>query len=393
MSRPTLHAFDVESFLAEDWQQRPRLLRNALDAALFPLTPEELAGLACEPEIESRLIRGSYASGFEICHGPFDDDAFNALPEQDWTLLVQAVDHLLPEVAAILEHFRFIPNWRIDDVMVSYAPPGGSAGPHYDHYDVFLIQGRGSRRWQVGERISADFPVQPHADLRLIDGFTASSEWTLQPGDILYLPAGFAHWGISDSDDCMTYSVGFRAPSTAELLSEFCDRAIAELTDFERYRDLDLNAQANPGEIAADVIERVRDMILQPLNDSEKLARWFGQHMTQPKYDCDYTATEDQEEISADEFLHELRQQPALLRDAASRFAYTTYSDRHYLFVDGVQYTLEAAQQPFIEQLCANTQWPIATVEDWLQHPRQCEVVLALFSRGSLYFEDEFQDC
>lgn len=390
MSRPTLHGLAVDTFLAQDWQQRPRLLRAALDPAQFTLTPEELAGLACEPDIESRLIRGNLQSGFEICHGPFDEDMFPSLPECDWTLLVQAVDHLLPEVAALLEYFRFIPNWRIDDIMVSYAPPGGSAGPHYDHYDVFLVQGRGSRRWQVGERVSRDYPVQAHAELRLIDRFTPTSEWELQAGDVLYLPPGFAHWGVSTSDDCMTYSVGFRAPSTAELLSEFCDRAIAELSDFQRFEDINPDPQANPGEIGPDIIDRIRQMILQPLDDNARLARWFGQHMTQPKYDLAFD--EEPAAIDRDTLLLDLQQRPMLLRDAGSRFAYTIRDGDHYLFVNGAQYTLQPSHQEFIEQLCAHTQWPVATVEAWLQEPSQCEVVLALYTRGSLYFEDELQD-
>jgi 50S ribosomal protein L16 3-hydroxylase len=206
-----LARFDIARFLATAWQKQPLLIRNPWAQWDNPLEPDELAGLACEAGVESRLIvRGP--DGLTLEHGPLAEDRFAGLGADPWTLLVQAVDQHAPQVAALIEPFRFVPDWRIDDVMISYATDGAGVGPHYDQYDVFLIQGLGRRRWRVGPRCDAATPRQPHADLALIADFAATDEWVLEPGDILYVPPGFAHDGVALGDDCMTYSIGFRAP-------------------------------------------------------------------------------------------------------------------------------------------------------------------------------------
>jgi 50S ribosomal protein L16 3-hydroxylase len=189
-----LNNFDVETFLQEYWQQKPLLIRNAFADWANPLEPDELAGLACEPEVESRLVVGAQGS-WAVEHGPLAEARFAALGQEPSTLLVQAVDHHVPEVAALLAPFRFIPNWRIDDVMVSYATDGGGVGPHFDQYDVFLIQGHGQRRWRVGQLCDDNSPLLPHDELRLLADFQATDEWLLEPGDILYVPPRIAHDG------------------------------------------------------------------------------------------------------------------------------------------------------------------------------------------------------
>ena len=179
--------FDIDSFLRDYWQQKPLLIRGPWEAWRNPLDPDELAGLACEAQIESRLVVGGEGK-WAVEHGPFGEVRFAKLGMEPWTLLVQAVDHHIPEVAALLAPFRFIPNWRIDDVMVSYATDGGGVGPHYDQYDVFLIQGPGQRRWRVGQHCNANSALLPHEDLRLLADFEATDEYLLEPGDILYIP-------------------------------------------------------------------------------------------------------------------------------------------------------------------------------------------------------------
>ena len=200
-------------FLAEYWQKKPLLIRQALPDFGEAIEADELAGLACEDHIESRIIRGSGAdNNWQQQHGPFEEQIFDKLGDKDWTLLVQAVDHYIPEVAKLKDRFRFIPDWRLDDVMVSFAAPGGSVGPHLDQYDVFLLQGQGRRNWQVGERITQAPSLLPHPELQLLSDFNCSDNYMLEPGDMLYLPPGFPHWGIA-VDPCTTYSIGFRAPS------------------------------------------------------------------------------------------------------------------------------------------------------------------------------------
>src|SRR3990170_7562789 len=209
--------FDIAGFLTDFWQKRPLLIRSPWRAWNNPLAPDELAGLACESDVESRLVT-QLPDTWELEHGPLSGTRFAQLGKQPWTLLVQAVDHHVPAVAALLEPFRFIPNWRIDDVMVSYAVEGGGVGPHFDQYDVFLVQGLGRRRWQLGRLCDHATELLPHDDLRLLASFEPTDEWILEPGDILYVPPRVAHNGIAVSDDCMTYSIGFRAPSRRELI-------------------------------------------------------------------------------------------------------------------------------------------------------------------------------
>lgn len=205
---------DLEIFLNEYWQKKPFLIRNPWGAWSNPLEPAELAGLACEESVEARIVtqrNGRWA----VEHGPFTEARFGQPDAGPWTLLVQAVDHHVPDVAALIDPFRFMPNWRIDDVMVSYATDGGGVGPHFDQYDVFLIQGAGQRRWRVGGSCDQATALLPHDDLGLMEEFEATDEWTLNPGDILYVPPRIAHEGTAIGDDCMTYSIGFRAPAAS----------------------------------------------------------------------------------------------------------------------------------------------------------------------------------
>ena len=186
----------ADAFLQRYWQKKPLLIRNALANYQSPISADELAGLALESEVESRLVE-THGMDWSLKHGPFNEDDFLGLPEQDWTLLVQGVDLWVPEVQALLSKFAFLPPWRVDDVMVSFACPGGSVGPHFDQYDVFLLQVEGQRRWQIGGECSSNTPLRDDSPLRILKEFEAEEEWLLEPGDMLYLPPGVAHWGVA----------------------------------------------------------------------------------------------------------------------------------------------------------------------------------------------------
>ena len=268
-----LTRFDTAAFLRDHWQTAPLLLRDPWAAWANPLDPDELAGLACEDDVESRLIIGS-----ALEHGPFAAERLTALGTAPWTLLVQAANEWVAEVAALLVPFRFVPDWRVDDVMVSLAGDGGGVGPHVDQYDVFLIQGLGRRRWRIGAPLAedADGPAGP---LRLLPGFETTDEWVLEPGDILYLPPGVPHDGVALGDDCMTYSVGFRAPLASELLGHWTDEALErlEVTGRDRrHTDPGLSPQANPGEITGDALDGLYALMLKAVADRAGFARWFG---------------------------------------------------------------------------------------------------------------------
>lgn len=278
-----LGGISAREFLRDYWQKKPLLVRQAIPGFESPVSPDELAGLSLEEEVESRLVIEHGDTPWELRRGPFSEDTYQNLPERDWTLLVQAVDQLVPEVAELIEHFRFLPNWRIDDVMVSFAAPGGGVGPHFDNYDVFLLQAHGQRRWRVGQMCDSESAMLKHADLRILADFQGTDEWVLEPGDMLYLPPRLAHFGTAE-DACMTYSLGFRAPSAAEVLTHFTDFLAQFLPDEERYSDADLLPIEDPHQIQSDALDRLRAMLAEHMGDERLLLTWFGQFMTEPRY-------------------------------------------------------------------------------------------------------------
>ena len=213
---------DRESFLRDYWQRKPLLIRNTASDYRAPVDANTLAGLALEDRVESRII-DNVNGAWSVQHGPFCEQDF--VRDNPWTLLVQAVDHYLPEVAQLRQWADFIPHWRVDDVMVSYAVDGGSVGPHYDHYDVFLLQGEGERLWQLGQQCDSSTALLAHDQIRVLAEFEQTQEYLLRPGDMLYVPPGLAHWGIAQGE-CTTFSIGFRAPRASDLLSRLTDSAL-----------------------------------------------------------------------------------------------------------------------------------------------------------------------
>ena len=376
--------FDIDLFLRDYWQKRPLIIRNPWNEWRNPLDPDELAGLACEEGVESRLITRE-ADRLTVESGPLPEARFGELGESAWTLLVQAVDHHAPDVAALVKPFRFIPGWRIDDVMVSYATDGGGVGPHYDQYDVFLIQGLGKRRWRVGPKCNSATPLLPHDDLRLIADFEAEGDWILEPGDILYVPPCFAHDGIAVGDNCMTYSIGFRAPSRADLVEGWCEHQADSLAEEDRYADPDLKRQANTGEITAPALDRLHAMVMEALTDRDAFTRWFGLHNSLPKYgDADWRPDEP---IAADEVQGLLIEGASLRRNPASRYSFIRQGSSILLFVDGHCFDCGEDTAPLAEQLCST---PVLTVNPALAEAADAvDLIKTLIDQGSLAFDEE----
>lgn len=272
--------FDKEAFLSQYWQRKPLLIRDGLAAFSTPLPADELAGLAMEEGVESRIIE-QCDGRWQQRHGPFAESDFQS--ENPWTLLVQAVDHYIPAVAQLRQLVDFLPQWRVDDVMVSYAVDGGSVGPHYDNYDVFLLQGEGERRWQLGEYCNADTPLLPHDELRILRDFNCTQEYVLGPGDILYVPPGIAHYGTAIGE-CTTFSLGFRAPRLNDMVSRWVDRLLEQMDSELHYGDSHIEPVTRAGEIRTRDLDRVRAQVQAAL-DEEVDSRWFGELVTEPRYD------------------------------------------------------------------------------------------------------------
>jgi 50S ribosomal protein L16 3-hydroxylase len=279
MTKHALAGLSASEFLRRHWQKKPLLVRDALPECAGIVQPDGLFELAGREDLESRLVLRS-GTRWQVRHGPFARREFTKLPRQGWTLLVQGVDHALPAARALLERFSFIPYARLDDVMVSYAPPGGGVGPHFDSYDVFLLQGEGRRRWRVSRQ--RDLELVPGAPLRILRRFRPSREWMVQQGDLLYLPPRCAHDGIAVGD-CITYSIGFRAPGAQELGARFLEFLQEQLRLDGIYSDPELQSQRRPARIADDMLRKVRDVLRRiHWNDADAM-RFLGCYLTEPK--------------------------------------------------------------------------------------------------------------
>jgi 50S ribosomal protein L16 3-hydroxylase len=277
-----LNGLSARQFLRDYWQKKPLLVRAAIRDFAEPLSIAEIFELAGREEAESRLI-SRRGRDWALQNGPLPPKAFRAAAGARWTVLVQDTQHHSHEAHRLLQEFSFIPNARVDDLMVSYAVKGGGVGPHFDSYDVFLLQGQGKRRWQVSAQ--TDLRLKPGMPLKILSHFKAESEWVLEAGDMLYLPPGYAHNGIAETD-CTTWSVGFRAPSRQELTVAFLDYLRDQLCLDGLYTDQDLSATRHPGQVDRRMEARVSSMLgelRQAVKDPERLRRFIGCHFTEPK--------------------------------------------------------------------------------------------------------------
>ena len=341
---------DLRHFLDHYWQQRPLLMRGALKEYDFPLDAGELAGLACEEAVESRLVIGDDHAHWQLEHGPFDETRFAALPETGWTLLVQDVDKYLPEVARLLQPFAFLPRWRFDDVMISYAVPGGSVGPHIDTYDVFLVQGQGRRRWLIDTSPRSE-ELLPDLPIRILAEFRPEQEWLLEGGDVLYLPPGVAHWGIAETE-CMTWSVGVRDPSIQEMLDSFAQFLMERIPEREHYRDPPLSPPVSSSAIPPDFVARTFSDLDRWLRNDDLRRRWFGCFVTEVK---SHLLIEPPERpVSAAELRPLLEEGNRLSRHPFARFAWSgSEATEPLLFACGEVFDARGLSPELLEALCS----------------------------------------
>lgn len=272
---------DTEQFLREYWQRKPLLIRGAFRDFHAGLSADDVAGLALEEEADSRLITGNQQiRDWQLRHGPFDETVLTGLPERDWTLLVCGLEHWWPPAADLLGAFRFLPDWRIDDLMVSVAGVGGSVGPHVDQYDVFLLQAAGQRHWSIAR----DYPDKliPNLDLAILEQFEPEQDWSLEPGDMLYLPPGVAHHGVAGgAETCMTFSIGFRAPSAQEWLDKLIEPLSEHLAPGQRYRDPGQHNRS-PAYLDGQQVEQLRALLASALDDPAQFRRIAATALTLP---------------------------------------------------------------------------------------------------------------
>ena len=377
---------DPEGFLSEYWQQRPLRIDGALPDVPGLLDGDDLAGLACEEAVESRLIITRPDGTWEVAHGPFRESDFASLGERDWTLLVQDVDKHIPEVANVLDAFAFLPRWRLDDVMVSYAAPGGSVGPHVDAYDVFLLQGAGERQWAV-DPAPADVSLEPDVPLRLLRSFSPETRYDLATGDVLYLPPGVAHHGVAEVPG-MTWSIGFRAPSAAGLLRELA-RILEEEPTAARYADAGLSPdEVHATEFGQPAIQRALSLIVSSQKVSEDIAaRCLGCAVTRVKTWLRPEALAAAPD--AGDVLARLAAGGRCRPHPWSRFAWWQDEAGAWLFADGEAWRLTGTDGELVPVLAAAAGFRLCDLGGEVRARALVAVISALLGQGALEWTND----
>ena len=286
MEETLLGGLSPRVFLRRYWQKRPLLVRRALPGFRGVIEKRALFALASSSDVESRLVerkkkdRTGRGGRWKVTHGPLPRSSLQRAGSRGWTLLVNGVNHHIAQAERLLRRFAFVPQARLDDVMVSYAAPGGGVGPHFDSYDVFLLQGQGRRRWRLAR--ARNFDLVPDAPLKLIAGFRAEQEVVLDPGDLLYLPPGWGHDGVA-LDACFTYSIGFRSPRGAELAAAFLDHLHERGLPDAAYRDPGLRPAARPAQIGREMASFAEAQLRRIRWKRGDVEEFLGRYLSTPK--------------------------------------------------------------------------------------------------------------
>ncbi|WP_024301556.1 cupin domain-containing protein [Pseudogulbenkiania sp. MAI-1] len=329
-----------EHFLQEYWHKKPLLIRGAIKDVGPHVGFDWLAELATQDDVESRLIEFNKGQ-WKLERGPFRPSRFKRLPASDWTILVQNVNHHLPHIDELLWRFNFIPYARLDDLMISYAPPGGTVGPHFDSYDVFLLQVGGQKRWQISAQKDEAFIED--APIKVLQHFEAEQEFVLEHGDMLYLPPRYAHYGVA-LEPGMTYSIGFRAPSVQELATQFLVYLQDRVCFDGRYADPDLRSQpSDPAAIGDAMITQVEGMLQRIQWDHATVGDFLGHYLTEPKPHVFYDAPDDP--LEPDEFARQVATAGVML-DAKSQILYRG----EMLYCNGERLEVDAADVSLWQQ-------------------------------------------
>jgi 50S ribosomal protein L16 3-hydroxylase len=373
--------FEKTHFLNEYWQKKPCIIRGFVESFTDPIDEHELAGLAQEDDIDSRIV--AYSNGeWTASQGPFE--TFEDVCIGAWSLLVQGVDRYIDDVDELTQLVNFIPNWRLDDVMISFSNEGAGVGAHTDEYDVFIIQGKGSRRWQVG--LPGDYTDSiPHPLLKQIDGFTAIIDEVLLPGDVVYIPPKHPHNGVALSD-CMNYSIGFRAPTSLELLGGLIDENSIDSAVSERYTDPDLlslrTIDTRSAAINSSELSKIKQYISQLIN-SEQAEHALLQLLSRQSLPNDEALKAD---YSVEEVRNELLEGVSLARMTGVKpvYAEKQTSENFVFFIDGNAFTVGIKLSSALDILLNNkdVSFGVDIEEEILDNPEFVKVVTNLINTG-----------
>ena len=384
MSNRLFGALSIDEFLQQHWQLKPLLTRQAIDTKAFNLDPGELAGLCCDTEAPSRIVIEHGETPWQMKVGPFEEKDFTSLPASHWSLLINDIENYLPELRAFIDPFRFLPDWRIDDLMISYATDQGSVGPHLDEYDVFLIQLQGQRQWSITEASDFDDSLLTNTDLKILSNFEPDQQWDLLPGDMLYLPPGVPHHGVAVGE-CMTLSVGFRAPSSGELVQSWLDD-IADSENFKvRFSDAKRRAQSDSGKIDQQDLTALRAILMKGIEDSaHSLDAWLGKYLTEGKRP-DPALLEVFNVQAAGELVNQgLRPETDYQRFPGTRIAYVIKNHDISLFVGGIEYSLDVKHLDAVQYLCSEQEYFASALAPISNDPAINELLNTLINNNKI---------
>jgi 50S ribosomal protein L16 3-hydroxylase len=371
------------TFLNKYWQKKPLLIKQGFAKFQDPLDANELAGLAMEESIESRIITNHH-DDWKATQGPFDD--FSLLTEKNSTLLVQAVDHWHPEAAKLLEPFRFIPNWRIDDLMVSFSTPGGGVGPHLDQYDVFIVQGEGKRHWRVGLADNTLKQFTKSKILLQVEQFNAVIDCILEPGDILYIPPGCPHEGYA-VENAINYSIGFRAPNQQDLLSSFADHIIDTESGQTRYSDANLSPRRSKGELTSTEAQSLKTLMQSLLDNDDLFKQWLGNTLSQPKHEMDLVPAEDP--VTVEEVIDAINSDLTLERLGGARAIYQINDDNIIVSINGENCLLPTSDLDAIKLLTDYARVQTKDIRKVDKSTPFIQLICTMINEGLWYINDD----
>ncbi|MCL9782326.1 cupin domain-containing protein [Vibrio sp. S4M6] len=373
-------SFPLPQFMREHWQRKPAVIKSGFVDFVDPISPEELAGLSLEEDVDSRFISNA-DDQWVAEHGPFEESKFANLAESHWQLVVQAANHWHSGVASLVPAFGQIPQWMFDDVMISYSSPHGGVGPHIDQYDVFIVQGSGKRHWRVGAKDEGQYKevIQGQA-LRQIEQFDAIIDVVLEPGDILYIPPGFPHEGYA-LENSMSYSIGYRTPKEQELISQFADYYLEHGFGENHVGTQDIQMQSNIGEISTSTYQKLSDLIYQNIKEPKRMKAFLGTMLSQPRHQLDiaepefpYTPEQVEEEFTLGTTLVKTSGLKAFYHEDCSESIY----------INGEKFDIHHDKQ-LLDKLCNCESFALADLH--IESERTIEVITQLVNKGYWYFQ------
>ncbi|MDV7103408.1 cupin domain-containing protein [Vibrio sp. TH_r3] len=381
-------SFSLSEFLQKYWQKQPTVIRSGFKHFHDPISPEELAGLSMEHEVDSRFV-SNLDNNWIAEHGPFSEDKFTSLTETNWSLIVQAANHWHSGAAQLIQPFKTMPHWLFDDLMISYSVDGGGVGPHIDQYDVFIIQGLGKRRWRVGAKDTGQYVETCRASaLRQIESFDAVIDDILQPGDILYIPPGFPHDGYA-LQPSMSYSIGFRSPKEQELVSNFADYLLANDLGDTHIDTPELATQQNFAEITANDFTALTTALRSSLDNQTQLAEFIGCMLSQSRHQLNIIVPDLP--WQANEIAEYLQSGNQFIRVAGLRALYLQ-GNLNTIYINGEIFHLSPQQMSLASILCNQETLSLEQLSDQLSDDELEQQIVLLFqtlvNKGYWYCEE-----